>query len=309
MSARRAVPHVFLSAIIAINFISSTHHIHAQQCQMAHDKTALKAMQERAATGDADAECGLGRQYEFALGVPEDNAQAVLWLRKAAEQGNIAAQVELGVAFDKMQDYAQAFTWYSKAAERGNARAQYNLGLCYLNGESVPKDTARALDLFRKAADQGDAIAEHELGWIYQDGVGVQQDYAQAANYFRKSANQGIAESQYGLGFLYLNGNGVPKDNALAAAWMLKAAEQGETKAQYNLGSCYINGEGVNRDLDEGYFWIFLAKARTTDSDLKGYAEKSLEALTKVMKKSDIKSAQKRAQTWLSEHPPLQTEQ
>ena len=90
---------------------------------------------------------------------------------------------------------------------------------------------------------------------------------------------------------------------------MLKAAEQGETKAQYNLGSCYINGEGVNRDLDEGYFWIFLAKARTTDSDLKGYAEKSLEALTKVMKKSDIKSAQKRAQTWLSEHPPLQTEQ
>ena len=309
MSARHAALRVLLPAIFAINFISATHYIHAQQCNMAHDKNALKALQERAATGDADAQCGLGKQYEFALGVPRDNTKAALWLRQAAEQGNIVAQVELGVVFDKTQDYAQAFTWYSKAAERGNARAQYNLGLCYLNGESVPKDTARALDLFRKAADQGDAIAEHELGWIYQDGVGVQQDYAQAANYFRKSANQGIAESQYGLGFLYLNGNGVPKDNALAAAWMLKAAEQGETKAQYNLGSCYINGEGVNRDLDEGYFWIFLAKARTTDSDLKGYAEKSLEALTKVMKKSDIKSAQKRAQTWLSEHPPLQTEQ
>jgi hypothetical protein len=303
MSARRTVPHVFLSAIIAINFISFTHYIHAQQCQMAHDKNALKALQDRAAAGDVDAQCGLGKQYEHALGVPQDNTQALLWLHKAAEQGNIIAQVELGVVFDNMQDYAQAFTWYSKAAEQGNARAQFNLGLCYLNGEFVPKDTARALDLFRKAADQGDAIAQGELGVMYQDGVGVQQDYTKAANYFRKSADQGIANSQYGLGFLYLHGNGVPKDDAQATTWMLKAAEQGETKAQFNLGVCYLNGEGVNRDLNEAYFWIFLAKTRTTDSGLKGFAENSLEALTKAMKKNDIKSAQKRAQAWLNEHP------
>ena len=302
MSAKRATLHV-LPAIIAVNLISFTHYIHAQQCQMARDKSSLKTLQDRAATGDADAQCGLGKQYERAVGVAQDNAQAVLWLRKAAEQGNIAAQVELGVVFDNMQDYAQAFTWYSKAAEQGNARAQYNLGLCYLNGEFVSKDTARALDFFRKAANQGDAIAQHELGVMYQDGVGVQQDYTQAANYFRKSADQGIAESQYGLGFLYLSGNGVPKDDTQATTWMLKAAEQGEPKAQFNLGACYINGVGVNRDLNEGYFWIFLADTRTTDSGLKRYAENSLEALTKVMKKNDIKNAQKRAQAWLGEHP------
>jgi TPR repeat protein len=308
MSGRRAVPHALLPAILAINLVTFTHYLDAQQCHMAHDKDALKALQERAATGDADAQCGLGKQYEFALGVQPDNKQATFWLNKSADQGNIIAEVELGVVFDKMQDYAQAFTWYSKAAGQGNARAQYNLGLCYLNGEFVPTDAARALELFRKAADQDDAIAEHELGFMYQDGVGVQQDYAQAANYFRKSADQGIAESQYDLGFLYLNGTGVPKDETQAAAWMLKAAEQGETKAQYNLGSCYINGAGVNRDLNEGYFWIFLADTRTTDSDLKGYAENSLETLTKVMKKDDIKSAQKRAQAWLNEHP-LRAEQ
>jgi len=309
MSAGRAVLRIFLPAIIAINFVSFAHRIHAQQCKMAHDETALKALEERAAAGDADAQCGLGKQYEFALGVPQDIQQAALWLQKSAEQGNVIAQVELGVVFDKMQDYAQAFTWYSKAAGQGNARARYNLGLCYLNGEYVPKDTAQALDLFRKAANQGDAIAQHELGVMYQDGVGVPQDYAQAAEYFRKSANQGIAESQYGLGFLYLNGRGVPKDEVQAAAWMLKAAEQGETKAQFNLGACYINGAGVNRDLNEGYFWIFLADTLTTDSDLKGYAENSLKALAKVMKKNDIKSAQKRAKAWLNEHQPLKEEQ
>src|ERR1035441_7879991 len=101
MSGGSVMSHVVLPALFAMSLISFTHYIHAQHCHMAHDETALKALQERAATGDADAQCGLGKQYEFALGVPQDNEQAVLWLQKSAEQGNIVAQVELGVVFDK----------------------------------------------------------------------------------------------------------------------------------------------------------------------------------------------------------------
>lgn len=309
MSARRAVLRVFLPAIIAISLISCTHYINAQQCQMAHDKTALKAMQDRAAAGDANAQCGLGRQYEFALGVPQDDKHAVLWLQKSAEQGNITAMVELGVVFDKMHDYAQALIWYRRAAEQGNARAEFNLGLAYQDGESVPKDMAQAIAWYRKAADHGDAIAQSQLGVAYEQGTGVPQDYLQAADWYRKAAEQGLAEAQYGLGFLYHSGKGVPKDDIQGTAWMLKAAEQGETKAQFNLGACYINGAGVDRDLNEGYFWIFLANTRTTDGGLKEHSSNSLEALTKVMKKNDIKSVQKRAQAWLNEHHPLREEQ
>ena len=284
--------------------------VHAQQCQMAHDKNALNALQEKAATGDADAQCGLGKQYEFGLGIPQDNQQAALWLQKSAEQGDIVAQVEMGVVSDKMRDYAQALTWYRKAAEQGNARGEYNLALAYQNGESVPKDVAQAIAWYRKAADQGDAFAELNLGAIYDHGMGVAQDYPQAAAWYRKAAEQGVAEAQYGLGFLYLNGNGVPKDDTQATTWMLKAAEQGETHAQFDLGACYANGTGVSQDLNEGYFWILLAITRTTDSGLKEHAEGSLESLATVMKKNDIKSAQKRAQAWLKEHPhPLFTEQ
>jgi TPR repeat protein len=305
MSARRAVPHVFLLVIIAINFISFTQHIYAQQCQMAHDKNELRALQDRADTGNADAQCGLGKQFEHALGVPQDNTQAVIWLRKAAEQGNVAAQVELGIVFDNMQDYAQALVWYRKAAEQGNARAEYNLGLVYQNGEGVPKDMEQAISWYRKAADQGDVIAQNYLGAMYENGIGVPPDYLKAADLYRRAAEKGFAEAQYGLGFLYLYGKGVPKDSVQAVTWMLKAAEQGETKAQFNLGSCYINGEGVERDLNEGYFWIFLADARTVDSVLKEYAEHSLEQLNGAMKKNDIKHAQKQAQAWLNQHPPL----
>jgi TPR repeat protein len=303
MSGSRAVPHVLLFAILAINLISFTHFIHAQQCHTAHDKNALKVLEERAAAGEADAQCGLGKQYEYALGVPLDYEQSVSWLLKSAAQNGIIAQVELGVVYDKMQDYVQAFAWYSKAAETGNARAEYNLGLAYGNGESVPKDLAQASAWFQKAADQGDALAQSNLAVNYERGLGVAQNYRQAADLYRKAAEQGLAEAQYGLGFLYLNGNGVPKDDTQATTWMLKAAEQGETKAEFNLGVCYLNGAGVNRDLNEAYFWIFLSHTRTTDRGLKEHAENTLEALTKVMKKSDIKGAQKRAQAWLNKHP------
>jgi len=305
MFARRVVPHMLLPVIIPVIFASSTHYTRAQQCHMAHDETALKALQQRAATGDADAQCGLGKQYELALGVPQDNEHAVVWLQKSAEQGNIVAQVELGVVFDKMQNYSQALIWYRKAADQGHPRAEYNLGLAYQNGEAVPKDMAEAIAWFRKAAEQGDVLAQSNLGVAYENGVGVQQDYSQAADWYRRAADQGLAEAQYGLGFLYLNGKGVPKDETQATTWLLKAAEQGETKAQYNLGACYANGTGVNQDLNEGYFWIFLANARTADSNLKQYTENSLGEDAKVMKKNDVKSTQKRAQAWLNEHPPL----
>ncbi|MGD0941080.1 MAG: tetratricopeptide repeat protein [Terracidiphilus sp.] len=309
MSARRAVPRVFLPAIIALNLISFTPLANAQKCRTAHDPKALKTLQEKADAGDSDAQCGLGKQYEFGLGVPQDNKQAVLWLQKSAEQGDVLAQVEIGVVLDKMQDFAQALIWYRKAAEQGNARAEYNLGLAYQNGEAVPKDMAHALVWYRKAADQGDVLAQSNLGVAYEHGVGVQQDYPRAADLYRKAAEQGVAKAQTSLGLLYLNGSGVPKDETQAAVWMLKAAEQGQPVAQFNLGICFLNGAGVDRDLNEGYFWIFLANTRTMDSLLKGYAEDSLDQLTGVMKKNDIKSAQKRAQVWLNQHPPLKFEQ
>ena len=47
---------------------------------------------QKAITGDAHAQYLLGREYEK----QNDYVSAVNWYRKAAEQGNIAAQTELG---------------------------------------------------------------------------------------------------------------------------------------------------------------------------------------------------------------------
>ena len=44
-------------------------------------------------------------------------------------------------------------------AEQGNAAAQYNLGVAYDNGEGVTKSDAEAVKWYRLAADQGNAAA------------------------------------------------------------------------------------------------------------------------------------------------------
>ncbi len=53
--------------------------------------------------------------HDIGLGVRADYAKAVTWFRKAAEQGNAKAQTNLGFMYvlgqSVPQDYAQAHMW------------------------------------------------------------------------------------------------------------------------------------------------------------------------------------------------------
>lgn len=86
----------------------------------------------------------LGFMYGYGLGVKQDNAEAVKWWNKAAEQGHAGAQFWLGVMYDfgygVKEDNEEAVKWYRKAAEQGYAVAQCLLGYMYKNGEGVKLD-------------------------------------------------------------------------------------------------------------------------------------------------------------------------
>jgi uncharacterized protein len=67
------------------------------------------------------------------------------------------------------EDDAEAVKWYRKAAEQGYANAQFNLGLMYLNGEGVPEDNVFAYMWFNLAAAQGDEDAKKGKGMISEN--------------------------------------------------------------------------------------------------------------------------------------------
>ena len=86
-----------------------------------------------------------------------------------AELGNAKAQSQLGFMYASgdgiAQDNAEAVKWFRRAAEQGLPEAQSVLGLMYAGGKGVPQDEVEALVWFNLAARAGDpeAIKNREI--------------------------------------------------------------------------------------------------------------------------------------------------
>jgi hypothetical protein len=240
-------------------------------------------------------------------GVPQDEAAAVRWWKKAAEQGDVTAEGNLGTAYGLgigvPKDTVESLRWHTKAAENGNAASQFSLGMFYLQGNGVPKDEAEGVKWLRKSADQGNAAGEFWLGTAYYSGTGVAKDTAEALRWYRNAGDQGYAAAQYNLGQAYNLGNGVEKDPAEAARWWQKAAEQGLAKAQYNLGLAYHDGIGVQKDNEQAYFWIALAATSLEQGFVKDHRDKAEAVLTPAQ----LADVQERIRKWEEAHPATQT--
>ena len=109
-------------------------------------------------------------------------------------------------------NFTEAFKYCKKAAEQGEVHAQYNLGNMYADGKGVKQDYFKAFEWYQKAAEQGNADAQCFLGFMYQYGQGVKQDYFKAFEWWQKAAEQGDAEAQFNLGVMYNIGKGVKQD-------------------------------------------------------------------------------------------------
>ena len=132
----------------------------AFQSAAASEFDEMKALADQ---GDAYAQNNLGVMYDNGRGVPENDAEAVKWFRKAAAQGDAYAQYNLGVMYlagrGVPENDAEAFKWYRKAADQGDAEAQFNVGNGYATGRGVPQNNIRAYVWWSMAKTQGDADA------------------------------------------------------------------------------------------------------------------------------------------------------
>ncbi|MCY4661955.1 MAG: hypothetical protein OXF93_19430 [Acidobacteria bacterium] len=94
----------------------------------------LAVVLEAAADGHAWALRELGSAYYYSeRGRPHDRAEAVRWMQSAARRGVADAQFDLAVAYaDGVglgRDERLAALWWTRAAAQGDVRAQLHLGL------------------------------------------------------------------------------------------------------------------------------------------------------------------------------------
>ena len=193
------------------------------------DEDALKAVLEKVT--DAETHCHIGTCYAEGKVVAKDEAEAVRWYRKAADQGYAEAQCRLGKWYTyhlTIGEKSQAAMWYRKAAEQGHVVAQHELGLLYFLGiGGVTNNYLEAVRLFRKGAESGYVQSIHNLGSCYAEGKGEPQDWVEACRLYRKAADMGLWDSQFNLGTCYDMGWGVEKNKEEALKWYRKASAQG----------------------------------------------------------------------------------
>jgi len=154
----------------------------------------------RAQPDQADVSAGEAR-YQA-----KDYTGAVQAFRRAAEAGNASGQLELGVLYEfglgVPKSDAEALRWYRRAADEGNAGAEKNLGQMYENGQGVAENWGLAAQLYRKSATQGNVEGEAALGRAYEFGIGIEQNRAEAVRWFTRAGSQGDSKAAYFAKFL-----------------------------------------------------------------------------------------------------------
>lgn len=142
--------------------------LYAQAIELldAEAESGLDTLKRAAATGYAPAQLHLAGLYQDGLnGVAINLPEARLWARRAAETGDAKGMHAYGMYLFEgaggPKDQAEALSWLRKAAEKGLIDSQYNVAKLYETGdEGIRSDPEQAYKWYLIAARAGDGDAQ-----------------------------------------------------------------------------------------------------------------------------------------------------
>ncbi len=134
-------------------------------------------------------------------GVKKNHKRAVSLLKRAAAKKHPAAEYDLAVAYELgkgglPKDPKAALMWYRRAANDGDRDAQAELARCYYHGIGTSANLSKAIRWYKKAATGADAEAQYALGRAFELGEGVAQDMQAALRWYRRAATQGDEDAR-----------------------------------------------------------------------------------------------------------------
>jgi TPR repeat protein len=304
------------------------------------DTSGIAELEIKAARGYVKQELELAADYFAGRRVPKDLTQSAYWYRKAADQGNPAAQVYLGymytVGIGLPQDKAEAVRWYRRAASSGNAEAEVNLAALFIRGDGVKQDIQEALLLLKSAADKRDGRADAYLGLASYLGMGGAVDHSAAEAWFkigvrqhdpeaefllasfdanepgrmpdlindskllRLSAAAGYVPAMHGAGLLLVNHPALPQSPGEATDLLLSAASAGDWQSSAALGILARDGRRMPQDQRAAYRWFCIAVLQGGDP-AETYLRPGLRPLAASL--PDAASIQQEAAAWRQTHP------
>lgn len=241
---------------------------------------ALVKVNELAAKGDKDAQYALAH-----WGVLSNSnvADAIALYRKAADQGQVLAKVELAQvllqAFPQDAERAkEAVKLIQDAEAADNKVARRLLANLHLSGApnvGIEQSVEKARALLEKGSAGGDGEATLGLSQLYAAGVtGLPKDEQKSLDYLIKATEQknAVAMSTYAArlfeGDPTTGGNKalVKKDPQKAMAMFEDASKSGFAAASRLLGAIYENGLGGNAKSAEKAVEYYTKAANGNDA-------------------------------------------
>ena len=259
--------------------------------------------------GDRESQFKLARLLQRGEGIARDERAATGWFGKAAEQGHVAAALELnhlrreGVAIPA--DEAKIAASLGLAVEKSDLDAMRALAEMQIEGRGLPRNPEQGLGLLRHAVTAGSALAAQDLANLYLRGApGIPKDPAEGFRSMAASARLGNAAAMLELGSLYFK-YPEPKmvDPAEGYRWLMRAVLADDPAAQEMLSGVLADGAMAGArtviapDIVAADVWLRLA-ARSPfhdNSSLRRRIEANMTA-------AQLDEAQTRAAAW-QPHP------
>jgi TPR repeat protein len=205
----------------------------------------------------------LGWVYDYGVNVTKDYTEAMVWFRKASDQGLPFAKTSVGVLYlsglGVNKSSEKAMEWFREGAAAGDLWGATWVGYMTHYGFGIPKDEEEGLKLLRAAADRGAGRAASLLGIHLGEN---KKDFATAIDWFKKGAAGGDTWAMVRLGEIYLKGReGIAPNQTEALQWFARGAETEDPYALFALGDLYWKGDGVAKDKAEAMRWYKHAAA------------------------------------------------
>ena len=172
-----------------------------------------------------------------------ESSQKYFYAKRAAERGNARAQFDLGLMYANgngvAKNEAEALKWFNKAAQNNFSKP--------VSVQRVVRTekTSQQFIFAKNAAAKGNARAQFDLAMMYSKGNGVRKNEKLAFNYFHKAARNNLVEAKFQMGLNFAQGRGVKKQEQLAKYWFKLAAKAGHSRAMAYLASLEKSGKAI----------------------------------------------------------------
>jgi TPR repeat protein len=206
----------------------------------------------------------IGRDRTFFEHPPIRQSDREEWLRcyEDARKGIHSAEYDVGwflsIGFGTRKNMEQAIIFMKRAADSGDIQAMYNLGRWYGRGEGVPASPTESAQWLKKASDAGLPLGMLKYSGLLIEGKGVRRNVSEAVKILmrisKSTKNPVRGEADFRLAKLHQTGvvNPSDPDLHLARRYYEEAYKKGWSPAKYCLAVMMLRGDGGPKDVPNG---------------------------------------------------------